>query len=375
MDLSIRPVSNENELRQFIMFPWTRYQGDPYWVAPLVSERSARLNRKLNPYWRSNVSRKWIAWRGPRPIGTILAAAPTRAERGSFGTFGFFECLDDPEAAAALLQTASAWVKERGLKKICGPYNPSPTDEPGVLVEGFETRPAIMTGHNPPLYQSLVEAAGFTKQEDLVARLATFPLNIKDAAEIMPPRLAEVAARASLRQDLVVRQINLRAFDSEIQTAWSIYNTALAPVPGFTPIPWVEFRTMAEAFRPFLDPKLALIADVGENPAGFILLLPDLNEALQAARGGRGLLGMLRLMWRRLRLTRVSFKILVILPEYQGRGIEAVLINQAARVVVKRGFREVDMSLTGEDNAKSSLFQERLGMNIYRRYRIYQKRL
>jgi len=375
MDLSIRLVSDLNDLRQFITFPWTRYQDDPYWVAPLVSERSARLSRKLNPYWRTNVSSKWIAMRGSRPVGTILAAAPTRAERGSYGTFGFFECLDDPEAAAALLQTACAWVKERGLKKICGPYNPSPTDEPGILVEGFETRPAIMTGHNPPLYQSLVESAGFTKREDLVARLATLPPNIKDAAEIMPPRLAEVAARASLRPDLVVRRLNTRAYDSEIQTAWNIYNTALAPVPGFIPIPWAEFRAMAEAFRPFLDPNLALVADVGENPAGFILLLPDLNEALQAARGGQGLLGTLRLMWRRLRLTRVSFKILVILPEYQGRGIEAVLIHQAARVIVKRGFREVDMSLTGEDNVKSSLFQERLGMNIYRRYRVYQKRL
>jgi GNAT superfamily N-acetyltransferase len=374
MDLSIRPVSDENELKQFIMFPWACYQDDPYWVAPLVSERNARLNRKINPYWRSNVSRKWIAWRGSQPVGTILAAAPTRAERGSFGTFGFFECLDDPEAAAALLQTASAWVKERGLKKICGPYNPSPTDEPGILVDGFETRPAIMTGHNPPLYQSLIETAGFTKREDMVARLATFPPNIKEAAEIMPPRLAEVAERAARRPDLVVRRFNPRAYNSEIRTAWSIYNSALTPVPGFTPIPWEEFRAMAEGFRPFLDPNLALVAEVGENPAGFILL-PDLNEALQAARGSQGLFGRLRFLWRRLRLTRVSFKILVILPEYQGRGIEAVLINQAARAIVRRGFREVDMSLTGEENVKSSLFQERLGMNIYRRYRIYQKRL
>lgn len=375
MDLSIRPVSDEHDLKQFVLFPWTCYRDDPNWVAPLVNERSARLSRKLNPYWLTKVSSKWIAWRGSQPVGTILAAAPTRAVRGSIGTFGFFECLDDPLAASELLECACAWLKDRGLKKICGPYNPSPTDEPGILVEGFETRPAILTGHNPPLYQSLIESAGFTKREDMIARLVYLPPNIKEAGEIMPPRLAEVAARAGRRPDLVVRRFNPRAYESEIHTAWSIYNTALTPVSGFTPIPWEEFYARAQGFRPFLDPNLALVAEVGGNPAGFILLLPDLNEALQAANGGLGLLGMLRLMWSRLRLTRVSFKILVILPEFQGRGIEAVLINQAAQAIVRRGFREIDMSLTGEENVKSSLFQERLGMQIYRRYRIYQKRL
>ena len=375
MDLSIRPVSDEHELKQFILFPWMRYQDDPYWVAPMVSERSARLSRKLNPFWHTNVSSKWIAWRGSQPVGTILAAAPTRATRGSFGTFGFFECLDDPAAASALLEGACAWLKDRGIKKICGPYNPSPTDEPGILVDGFETRPAIMTGHNPPLYQSLLKSAGFTKREDMVARLATLPPDAKEAGDIMPPRLAEMAARAGRRPDLVVRRFNPRAYDSEIQNAWRIYNTALTPVAGFTPIPWEEFSAMAEGFRPFLDPNLALVAEVGGNPAGFILLLPDLNEALQAAKGGQGPLGMLRFMWHRFKLSRVSFKILVILPEYQGRGIEAVLINQAAKAIVRRGYREIDMSLTGEENVKSSLFQERLGLQIYRRYRIYQKRL
>jgi GNAT superfamily N-acetyltransferase len=375
MDLSIRPVSDENDLKQFVMFPWTCYRGDPYWVAPLVKERSARLNRKFNPFWLSRVSSKWIAWRGSQPVGTILAAAPTRAERGSFGTFGFFECLDDPSAASALLECACDWLKDRGLKKICGPYNPGPMDEPGILVDGFETRPAIMMGHNPPLYQSLVESAGFTKQEDMIARLASLPRNIKNAVEIMPPRLAEVAARAGQRPDLLIRRFNSRAYDSEVQTAWTIYNTALAPVSGFTPIPWREFYAMAQGFRPFLDPNLALVAEVDGDPVGFVLLLPDLNEALQAANGGLGPVSMLRFMWRRLRLTRVSFKILVILPEFQGRGIEAVLINRAAQAVVRRGYREIDLSLTGEENVKSTLFQERLGMDIYRRYRIYQKRL
>jgi GNAT superfamily N-acetyltransferase len=120
---------------------------------------------------------------------------------------------------------------------------------------------------------------------------------------------------------------------------------------------------------------MALIAEVGSRPVGFAIALPDVNEALQHLDGKLGPVELVKLWWFTRRIKRVSFKILIIVPEYQGRGIEALLILRVAQAIWNKGYREVDMSLTGEENLKSSLFQEHIGFTVYRRYRIYQKDL
>jgi GNAT superfamily N-acetyltransferase len=138
-------------------------------------------------------------------------------------------------------------------------------------------------------------------------------------------------------------------------------------------VPLDEFHMMAEGFKPILIPDLAWIAEISGKPVGFVLALPDANEALQSLKGQMGPLDALRLPWRIRHVSRVSFKILVMLPEFQARGIETVLIHRLSQGIYNHKFSEVDMSLTGDDNPKSTLFQDHLGFKIYRRYRIYQK--
>ncbi|MCL4562443.1 MAG: GNAT family N-acetyltransferase [Chloroflexi bacterium] len=373
MNITFRDAQSGPELTRFITFPWKIYRGDHFWVPPLISSRRDQLNPEKNPFWKANERGLWTAYRGSELVGTIGAFYPRMNDPDGIGTFGFFEVVDDPKCAAALLETAANWLRACGAKVMRGPYNPSTSDECGVLVEGFNTRPAILTAHTPPYYPRLLDAAGFSMQNQMVARLYSIPNGLRRVEEGLPPRLLKIAETAAERDDLKVRRVDMAKWEQEIETAWQLYNASLAPLPGYVPIPIDEFRVMAASFRLILDPDMALLAEVRGRPVGFALALPDYNEALQAANGKLFPLGLVRLWLRSRHLRRSSFKILVIHPEYQGRGVEAVLIRSVGQAILDRGFRELDLSLTGDENVKSNRFQEHLGVKVYRRYRIYQK--
>ena len=376
--LTLRPVQTARELRQFVTFPARLYRGDPHWVAPLIDDQVHLLDPAGNPYWRTARRALWLAWRGGRPVGGIAAivdAARMRALGQAQGAFGFFECEDDLEAARALVAAAADWRRAAGCTSLIGPYNPTPDEMPGILVDGFDTRPALLEGHHPPYYAALLEAAGLRRDHDLVARLFRAPPEARTLAEVLPAKLQRAAELAERRLDLRVRPLNFSAWDAEIALATRLFNESLADLPGFAPMAEATFRELAQAFRPILDPDLAHVAEIAGRPAGFALALPDFNEALQAARGRLWPLGFLRVWWRSRRLRRCTVKMLMILPAYQGRGVEAVLGVHLARAIWARGYREVDCSLMGDENVKSNRLQEHLGLAVSRRYRLYTQEL
>jgi GNAT superfamily N-acetyltransferase len=375
MPLTIQPVRTAAEFDIFLHFPWKVNHADPFWVPPLLDSRRERLDPQRNPFWETVERELWLAWNGSEPLGTLAAFWPKANLPAGIGSFGFFESVNDLAVSRSLLETGADWLRSRGAGSLRGPYNPTLNDEPGILVEGFAARPAIMQAHNPSYYPNLLEASGFRYQNDLLARRAQFRPGVEKVEEILPPRLNAVALRAAQRPDLVVRKLDMSRWKAEICLACELYNLALARLPDFAPIPQAEFNSLAEGFRPILEPDLALFAMVGSKPVGYVLAVPDINEAFQPLDGRLGPVNLLRLWWLSKRLQRVCFKILVILPDYQGRGIEAVLIRELGRSILKHRFKEVDMSLTGDDNLQSSRFQEHLSFQVYRRYRVYQKDL
>ena len=378
MTLTIRTVSTPQEFKQFVVFPWSIYRHDPYWVPPLIDDRAARLDLRRNPYWKNAEQCLWIAFQDKVPVGTLAAMVDHRRNqvlKQSVGAFGFFECINDPEVAKRLFESAEQWLCSKGMTVMRGPYNPSETDEIGILIEGFNTRPSILEAHTPPYYASLVEASGFAPYNQTVARLFVRPPEAKNVEDVIPLKLQKVAAIARKRSDLTIRKLSLSRWNAEIMLACQIYNASLSGLEDFVPLTEDEFKSFSDSFKAIISPDEALIAEINGKPVGFILGLPDANEALQHLTGHLWPFGILKLQWYLHKIKRVSFKVLMILPDYQNRGIETVLVTELARAVWKKGYREVDISLTGDENIKSNRFQENLGMKVYRRYRIYQKLL
>ena len=376
MALSIQPAVTQRELKRFVMFPWRIYRDDPNWVPPLIAGQMDKLTPGRNPFWGHAERALWLATEGGQQVGTIAAIvdhAQNRALGQAIGSFGFFECANDPAAARLLLDTAADWLAARGMTVMRGPYNPGGNDEPGLLVEGHDTRPALMEGHTPSYYIDLIEAAGFRKQWDTVAWLSVFPPQARRVEDVIPPKLLRTAHWAASHSQARLRPIDLSRWESEVAVACQIYNAALAHLPNQVPVPEAEFQHMSALFKPLVDPALAFFAEVNGEPVGFALTLPDLNQALQHVNGRMWPTGALKLWWHSRHLRRATFKILMIRPEFRGRGLETLLTTETARAIFARGFREVDMSLTGEDNENMQRMMAGLGMQVYRRYRVYER--
>jgi hypothetical protein len=255
-------VLDRGDLERFVRVAWTIYRDDPHWVPPIIAAQVAKLDTARDPFWREAERALWIAYRGTTALGTIAAIvdhARNRARGERVGAFGFFECVDDARVARALVEQARAWLRERGMTAMHGPYNPSVNEAIGVLVEGHDTRPALLEGHHPGYYAGLLEACGLTKLRDSLAWLVVAPPEVHTATALLPEKLFASAARARARPEVRTRRLDVAAWSREIATAHELFNTSLATVPDFVPVPADEFNAVAESFRGFIDPDLTQI--------------------------------------------------------------------------------------------------------------------
>ncbi len=369
--ITVGEAMSRRGLAEFINFPYRLYRGDANWVPPLKRDVAFTFSAE-NPFWRHAERALFTARRDGAVVGRIAAIEDEDYIKFSgkpCGYFGFFECRDDGEAAAALWDAASAWLRARGLTKVIGPMNPSTNDECAFLVEGFDRRPYIMMTHNPPYYASLAEGYGFHKARDLFAFIT----------EVSPSRLdrlERVAARVRDRNPgLEVRHINVRDFAAELQIVREIYNRAWEDNWGFVPPTREEFECTAKRLKSLAVPTLVPIAFVDGDPAGFIFTVPNYNEVLAKLGGSLRPLNMLRFLRGKRKIRSCRLMLFGICPEYRRRGVDAVLMASNHRAALDLGYREAEFSWVLEDNELTKRAAEMMGARPYKRYRIYEKEI
>ncbi|MGH8164924.1 MAG: GNAT family N-acetyltransferase [Rhodanobacteraceae bacterium] len=248
------------ERNAFIKFPWRIYANDPVWVPPLLLERKEFLDQKKHPFFEHGAAALFLARRGGEIVGRIMASDDPNynAEHGSnVGCFGLFEAIDDQQVAQALLATAEAWLRKRGRSEIMGPIDYSTNYVCALLIDGFEHPPMLLTSHNPPYYQQLIERAGYTKAMDWYAWWFAEPT---DAAR----RLRRIAARVKDHGDISIRPVNLKDVAGESIRLRNIYNQAWEKNWGFVPFTKHEFDHLVKELKPLALPSLVLVAEVGD---------------------------------------------------------------------------------------------------------------
>jgi len=376
--LQIEPARTVNDLRAVILFPWQLYRSDPLWVPPIVAERLARFDPKTNPMLRHGAAQAFIARQNGRIVGTVAAAIDyelIRTVREPFASFGFFECVEDYAVAEALLNAARDWARAQRAPALRGPYHFSPNDEPGLLIEGRDRPPVILCSHTLPYYPGLVERFGFRKwgPDEFCYGLSVAQYH-PDLSNL-PPKLLRVVEAVRKRSGATVRPINLKRWDSELELAHGIYNKSLAVLPDFVPLAADEFRRQGDLLKRLIDPDLAMFVLVNGQAAGFVLALPDINEALLHANGLRYPWNYLSLWRHRRRLSGMSFKVIALDPGHWGRGLDALMYFELARNTVRKGYTWIDMSLTGEDNPQTNKLASLFDARVYKRYRMFQLEL
>ncbi len=365
--VEVRPVGSKEGREAFIRLPWALYRGDPNWVPPLVRDMRRMLDPDVHPFHRHSEVRLHLAFRGERPVGRIAAIRNRNHEafhQEPVGFFGFYETPDDPEVADALLDAAAAWLRDRGLRTMRGPASFSTNETAGLLIEGFDGPPAVMMPYNPPFYEDLVVAHGLRPVKTL---LAYYIDNQRP-----PEYLVRAAGIVRRRTDVTTRPLEMKRFDEELATVRRIYNSAWERNWGFVPMTDAEFEFLAKELKPVVDPNLTRIAETPEGRSvGFALALPDVNQVLRKLNGRLFPFGILKALWYGRRIRRMRVITLGLLEEYRGKGVDALLYLDMIEKGASRGIEFAELSWVLEDNEAMRKPLERLGGEVYRRYRLY----
>jgi len=371
--LEVSEVTSRRERNAFIKFPWRIYANDPAWVPPLIIERKAFLDRRRHPFYQHGDAALFLARRDGEIVGRIMASDDPNyisLHQSNVGCFGLFECINDGDVATALFEGAARWLRKRGRSEMMGPIDYSTNYVCGLLIDGFQFPPTILTAHNPPYYRHLIESCGFTKAKDWYAWW------FADPAEATT-HLRRLAARFRRRCTAVIRPANLKNIRDESRRLRHIYNQAWEKNWGFVPFTEAEIEFMTRELKPLLVPEFAWIAEIGNEPVGFTLCLPDINVALQKIDGRLtrfGLpIGLIKLLLYKRRIRKGRLIALGVVEKYRRAGIAEVLVLRVMEeTMVKRGMTG-ELSMTLEDNFMINRFLEAIGAQRYKTYRIYSK--
>ncbi len=375
MSVTVTPVSGRRELDAFIKLPFRLYRDDPNWVPPLLYLERQRFEPKTNPFLQHADAQLFLARRNGQVVGRISAQVDhehNRFHQERTGFFGFFESEDDPETARALFGAAEGWLKERGMEVARGPLSFSINQEVGLLIDGFDTPPMIMTPHSRPYYGRLIEGAGFSKVMDLYA----WKYNL----EAVPPKAHRAVEALRQRPEITIRRGDIHRFDEEIATILDSFNSAWSENWGFVPVTPAEAHHLAKELRTIADPNLVVIVEVDGKTAGVVLVAPDLNEAIRDLNGRLFPFGWAKLLWR-IKVSKIKSGRLMILgvkKEYRTRKYLAMaylLCDEIYHRARDGGYRRAEFSWTLEDNTAVNTIIRNIGIRLYKTYRVYEKPL
>ncbi len=366
--------SNRAQASAFLRLPFRLYRQTPQWVPPFTADAQRMLGRQRHPFYQHSQAAFFLALSGDgRAVGRIavLDHRPYNTHNHTRAAFFYlFECENDPEPAQALFDAAFAWACARGLDKIIGPRGFSALDGLGLLVRGFEHRPALGIPYNPAFYQTLVETAGFTAQEDIVS-------GHLDARVHFPPRIHELAERVRQRRGLRILTFRRRRdLAALVPSLRQLYNGALGQTTGNYPLSDDEVQTIASQMLRFADPRLIKIVAKGDDPVGFLFAYPDPSAALQRTGGRLFPFGWAQMLLEMRRTRWININGAGILPEYRGLGGTALLFSELYKTLAAAGrFTDADLVQIGLENANMQRELRDLGVDFYKMHRMYERRL
>lgn len=358
----------------FIRLPWRLYEGCANWVPPLLSERRRHLDRRRNAFFEHAEAEYFLAWRDGVPVGRITAHVDhllNEFQNNGWGLFGFFEAERDPAVAAALLDTAEAWLRERDRDRMVGPFDFSTNHECGLLVEGHELPPQILENWHHPYYRRLMEGSGMVKAMDLYK----WEIMTADRGKMLPI-IDELANRLEPEHGIHLRHMRKRDLKADIRAFMDIYNQAWSTNWGFVPLTDRELDQMAKELKPVLDEDFGCVAETAEGEVvGVSLSLPDWGKVLAQLNGRLLPLGWLKALLAQRKIDEIRVFALGVKPEYQHTGVAAALYRDVWDACQRRGMRRAETGWILEANEAMNRAMEALTGRIVKRYRIYERRL
>lgn len=382
--VTIKKVEGRRELRAFIRFNYHLYKGNPYAVPDFLEDMLDTFNRKKNAAFEFCEADLFLAYRDKEIVGRVVAIINHKANK-TWGTknvrFGWIDFIDDIQVLKALLDTVEQWGRERGMNKIVGPLGFTDMDPEGMLTEGFDQLSTMSTSYNYPYYPKLIEQLGFEKEVDWVERKVMVPTADAQADAAKYIRVAELSSK---RYNLHMRRFKshkeiLEAADGQyVQKIFDVINRSYANLYGYSQMNERQIKQYADTYLPFLDTRLlAVVEDQNNEPIAVGICMGSLSYALQKAHGKLFPFG----WWHLAKAVYIKpapvldMLLIGVLPEWQNKGVNALLFAEIIPVAQKMGFVWAETHVQLEDNEKSQVQWAHLDCTIHKRRRCYKKDL
>ena len=378
--IEVTALRGRRDRDRFVDLPYRLHRDDPNWVPPLRRDMHRLLDRRRNPFFDHGEACFWLAWRDGVPVGRISAQVNhlhLETHRDETGNFGLLEAIDDQAVFSALQRTAEDWLRERGMRRILGPYSLSMNDDIGVLVSGFETPPMVGMPYTPPYYAARLVAEGYAKAKDLHALRVT----LADIVTRHLHQLERVTARLRAEGRIAVRPLDPARFAEEMRLALDIYNEAWTQNWGFLPVTEREAKQIIDQLAPVLPPRSVVFALADGEPAAMLVALPNLNEILSDLGGRLFPINWLKLLWRlHFRKPRTARVMLTgVRQRYRRSALSMALVTLMLGEILDAARRAniemVEFSWILEDNKPSLEGCHAIGAQLDKLYRIYSKAL
>jgi hypothetical protein len=372
MSLKIKVVRTKGDLKEFIFLSKKLHRNHYGWVPPVYSNERSYFDPAKNRALTYSDYILLLALSDGKPVARIMGMINNRCNEHrheKYARFGYFECPDDQEAAHALLSYVEDWARERGMTRLAGPMGFYNQDPAGFLVKGFEHNPTINTNYNFEFIPGLLEKESYVKDVDYVVYKIDLLRNLPDFYRGIYKRIVD-RGEYKLKEFATRKQIK-----DYILPILELMNECFAELYGYNPLDDLEMRILAKRFMPVLDPRFVKVVTKGEEIIGFNIAMPNLSEGFRRAGGRLTPLGILYILLAARRSRQLDSLIGGIRKEYRGRGIDVMMGYPTILAARKAGFVFADSHHELEDNKKVRAEMERLGGEVYKRFRVYRKEL
>jgi hypothetical protein len=365
-------VQSKQEIRQFLDLPFSIYRDDLNWVCPLFNDIEAVFDPARNNFFNFGKCTRWILVNDAHEtIGRIAAFINEKKaykEEVPTGGCGFFECINNVQAASMLFDQAKAWLKGHGMQAMNGPINFGENDMWwGLLVDGY-TAPFYGMTYNPPYYKTLFESYGFTiKYEQISNRI--------DVKKGLPEKVAKIAKWVANRNGYVFHHLDKNQLEKFASDFKEIYNDSWKDFENFTPVTDQTIQETLQKIKPVMDQNLIWFAYTAENePVAFVMILPDTNELIKGLNGKLDLLGKLRFVWNKLTIKHKRMRAVIMgtKEKYRNQGLESCLFMKLQEYTHPLNhYEELELSWVGDFNAKMLALHEAIGAVYAKRHTTY----
>lgn len=371
-ELVIKEVLTKKDRRDFIYLPEKVHKNEPDWLPPIYMDERELYNKKKNKSYKYADAILLLAYRDSKPVGRIMGLVNNRYNEINderHGRFCFMECFNDKEVFHALLQRVEEWVRERGMIKIIGPLGFSDKDPQGFQIEGFEYPLFITAPNNSAYMPELIEKEGYEKKIDLVNYLGKLP-------DQLPLVYDKVLSRLQNNSEYKIIEFeSKKELKPYILSVLELMNETFAEIYGFVPLNDKEKVEFAARYLPILDPKFIKVIESAGKLVGFAIGMPDVSKGIRDCKGRILPFGIFKVLKESKRSKKLLMMLGGVKKEFRGKGLDVLMGVKILQSGIKHKMDTLDSHLVLENNTKMRSEYERVGCQVVKKFRIYQKDL